>query len=381
MKAVTVTQVNEYIAKKLRDDYQLKILAVEGEISGLSFKNGNWYFTLKDINSAIRCNIWGSNASKIDMNLVKDGKQVIVIASISPYAKGGYYSLSVTHVEVAGEGALMAEFNRLKAKLQAEGLFDTKYKKPIPAFPVRIGVITSESGAAVRDIIKIVTAKNNFTDIVIFPTLVQGAGAPQSICHNIRLANSLAQNGYHIDTLIVGRGGGSVEHLAAFNDENVARAIFASEIPVISAVGHETDFSISDFVADLRAETPTAAANAAVMDTFKLREDISQLTQTLTSAIRQKAQSQRMLLESRTELLYSNMKNKITQTRSAVDKAMIVIRENDPRNIFNKGYAAVTDENGKVVPDVESVVTGKAYKVVMRDGSFTAHVTEKRKDQ
>lgn len=380
MKTVTVTQVNEYIANKLRSDYQLRQLAVEGEASGLVRRGSHWYFTLKDMESVIKCAIWASNARGIDFSQLKDGNKVVVIAGISPYPKGGSYSLSVTHVEAAGEGDLMAEFRRVKAKLEAEGLFDARWKKPIPEFPLRIGVVTSEVGAAVEDIKKIITAKNDLTDILIFPTLVQGAGAPASICESIRLANQLVRNGLRIDTLIVGRGGGSAEDLAAFNDENVARAIFASDIPVISAVGHESDFSISDLVADARAETPTAAANMAVMDTFRLREDIAKLHDSLLTSIHQKIEAQRMLLESRADLLYSNMKSKIIQTRSTVDKAMIVISENDPRKIFQKGYAAVMDSDGRIVPDTDSVMIGYDYTIKMRDGSFSAHVLDKRKD-
>ncbi|MBR2541043.1 MAG: exodeoxyribonuclease VII large subunit [Mogibacterium sp.] len=380
MRPVTVTQVNEYIAKKLRDDFNLRGLAVEGEISGLSKGGPHWYLTLKDQGSVIRCAIWGSNAHRIDMKLVENGKKVIVVGDISPYPKGGSYSFSITHVEAAGEGDLMAEFNRIKAKLEAEGLFDRKWKKPLPEFPLRVGVITSDTGAAVEDIKKIITAKNDLTDIIIFPTIVQGAFAPASICGNIELANRLSSSGLRIDTLIVGRGGGSPEDLAAFNDENVARAIFASEIPVISAVGHESDFSISDFVADVRAETPTAAADMAVMNTFELREQIDDMRLALIQSVRQKIETERMLLQSRTDLLYSNMKNKVSEARSSVERAMIVIRENDPRNIFAKGYAAVTDDTGHIVPDTSSITAGSEYNIRMRDGSFTARAIEVRKD-
>lgn len=380
MRPVTVTQVNEYIAKKLRDDFNLRGLAVEGEISGLSRGGQHWYLTLKDQGSVLRCAIWGSNTHRIDMKLVENGKKVIVVGDISPYPKGGSYSFSITHVEAAGEGDLMAEFNRIKAKLEAEGLFDRKWKKPIPEFPLRVGVITSDTGAAVEDIKKIITAKNDLTDIIIFPTIVQGAFAPASICENIELANRLSASGLRIDTLIVGRGGGSPEDLAAFNDENVARAIFASEIPVISAVGHESDFSISDFVADVRAETPTAAADMAVMNTFELRDQIDDMRLALIQSVRQKIETERMLLQSRTDLLYSNMKNKVSEARSSVERAMIVIRENDPRNIFAKGYAAVTDDEGHIVPDTTSITAGTEYNIRMRDGSFTAKAIEVRKD-
>ena len=380
MKPATVTQVNEYIAKKLRDDFRLHNLPVEGEISGLSRSGQHIYLTLKDAGSMIKCAIWASNLRRIDTSLLENGRKVIVIADISPYAKGGSYSLSITHIEDAGQGALMAEFNRIKKLLEDEGLFDKKWKKPIPEFPLRVGIVTSATGAAIEDIKKIITSKNDLTDILIFPTQVQGEGAPASIIHNIGLANSLAASGLRIDTLIVGRGGGSPEDLAAFNDEGVARAIFASQIPVISAVGHESDVSISDFVADLRAETPTAAADIAVMNTYELRDEIVYCRQMLMKAMRQKIESERLLLSSRTDLLHSNMRGKITEARSAVEKAMIMIRENDPRNIFSKGYAAVTDTEGNIIPGVDSIEEGCSYTVRMRDGSFTALASDVTKE-
>ena len=380
MKPATVTQVNEYIAKKLRDDFRLRNLPVEGEISGLSRSGQHIYLTLKDAGSMIKCAIWASNLRRIDTSLLENGRKVIVIADISPYAKGGSYSLSITHIEDAGQGALMAEFNRIKKLLEDEGLFDKKWKKPIPEFPLRVGIVTSATGAAIEDIKKIITSKNDLTDILIFPTQVQGEGAPASIIHNIELANSLAASGLRIDTLIVGRGGGSPEDLAAFNDEGVARAIFASQIPVISAVGHESDVSISDFVADLRAETPTAAADIAVMNTYELRDEIVYCRQMLMKAMRQKIESERLLLSSRTDLLHSNMRGKITEARSAVEKAMIMIRENDPRNIFSKGYAAVTDTEGNIIPGVDSIEEGCSYTVRMRDGSFTALASDVTKE-
>ena len=375
MKPVTVTQVNEYIAKKLRDDLNLHGLVVEGEISGLNRSGQHYYLTLKDANSQIRAAIWGQNAAKIDMSLVENGKKIVAVCDISPYSKNGTYSLSIRHIEVAGEGDLAAEFNRIKEKLEKEGLFDKKYKKPIPVFPYRVGVVTSSTGAAIEDIRKIITAKNDLTDIIIFPTAVQGVGAVRSICENIKLANRLSESGIHIDTLIVGRGGGSPEDLAAFNDEEVARAIFASDIPVISAVGHEIDYSISDFVADLRAETPTAAADIAVMDTFKLREDIESSKKMLITSAEQKISSERRILDSGSALLGANIRAKISEARSALEKAVILLRENDPRNIFSKGYAAVT-KDGAVIPGITDIVKGEEYRIIMTDGSFTARVTE-----
>ena len=375
MKPVTVSQVNEYIAKKLRDDLNLRGLAVEGEISGLSRSGQHYYLTLKDAQSQIRCTIWGSNAARIDLSLVENGKKIVAVCDISPYAKGGTYALSIRYVEAIGEGDLAAEFRRVKEKLEKEGLFDKKHKKPIPEFPYRVGVVTSATGAAIEDIRKIITAKNDFTDILIFPTAVQGIGAVNSICENIRTANSLSRNGIRIDTLIVGRGGGSPEDLAAFNDELVARAIFESEIPVISAVGHEIDFSISDFVADARAETPTAAADMAVMDTFRLKEEISRSAGILAVSMEQKIAAERRILDSGKALLSANIRSKLADASSAVDKAEIMLRENDPRRVFEKGYAAVTDKTGNIVPGISTICVGEEYDIIMRDGSFTAKVT------
>lgn len=380
MRPVSVSQVNEYIAKKLRDDYNLRSLAVEGEISGLSRSGQHYYLTLKDTESQIRCAIWGSNVSKINMELVENGKKIIAVCDISPYAKGGTYSLSIRHVEAAGEGDLMAEFNRIKELLEKEGLFDKKYKKPIPEFPYRVGIITSSTGAAIEDIRKIITAKNDFTDILIFPTLVQGVGAARSICSNIEKANKLAREGLRIDTLIVGRGGGSPEDLAAFNDEDVCRAIFASEIPVISAVGHESDFSISDMVADVRAETPTAAADMAVMNTFELRDAIEIYKQQLIDSAGHKTESERQILLSRSDLLLANIKSRISEAASLVDKSIILLKENNPANVFSKGYAAVTDEKGQIIPDVNGIKSGSEYIITMSGGSFTATATDVRKD-
>ena len=379
MNPFKVSQVNEYIAKKLRDDLNLRGLPVVGEVSGFSKSGVHYYFTLKDADSMIKCAIWGSNARNIEMKLVENGKKIVVIGDISPYPKGGNYSLSVRHVEAVGEGDLMAEFNRIKEMLQKEGLFDQQYKKPIPEFPYRVGIVTSSTGAAIEDIKKIITSKNNFTDILIFPTQVQGIGAPESIIANIRLANDLAASGIRIDTLIVGRGGGSAEDLAAFNDEQLARTIFASEIPIISAVGHESDFSISDFVADVRAETPTAAADMAVMDTYQLQEDIVNSKQYLLDSIRLKIESERTLLDSRTELLYSNMKARINDARSIVDKAVITIKENNPENVLNKGYAAVLDDKGMIISSVDKVSENEEYTVRLKDGSMRTKVISKER--
>ncbi len=381
MKPVTVTQLNEYIAQKLRSDYRLKQLPVEGEISSVNISGRTRYITLKDQGSIIKCVIWESNSNKVDLSLLELGNKVVVVGDISPYPKGGYYSFSITHIESAGEGALMAEFNRIKKTLEAEGLFDRKWKKPIPEFPLRVGIITSEAGAAIEDVKKIITSKNNLTDILIFPTIVQGSQAPMSIVHNIELANRLASQGMRIDTLIVGRGGGSQEDLAAFNEESVARAIFASEIPIISAVGHESDVSISDFVADLRAETPTAAANLAVMNTFELSEQVEELRTMLLRLMKARISSEKNILSSRREVLISNAKLKLTNARNSIDKTLILLQENHPEKILSKGYAIVTDEKEHIIQDAQSAQIGKDYILRMRDGSLVASIINKHVDK
>lgn len=377
MRTVTVTQVNQYIARKLRDDLNLRNLCVVGEISGLSRSGQHYYLTLKDEESIIRCAIWGSNARNIDMTLLSDGNKVIAVGDISPYSKGGNYSLSIRHIEALGMGDLAREFERVKRLLQEEGLFDSKYKKPIPVFPERIGVITSDTGAAIEDIKKIITSQNDYTDIIIFPTLVQGIGAPESIIKNIALANRLNEGGLRIDTLIVGRGGGSKEDLMAFNDEGVARAIFASDIPIISAVGHESDVSISDFVADLRAETPTAAADIAVMNTFELREELINLKAVLINAIKLKKDSEYRIIDNLVMLLQSGIVNKIEQMKHTIEKAAITIRENSPSVIMEKGYSAVLDEKGKLLSDINQIEQEKDYIIRMKNGSFKAYVVSK----
>lgn len=377
MRTVTVSQVNEYIAKRLRDDLNLRNLCVVGEISGISKSGPHYYLTLKDENSLIRCAIWGSNARNIDMKLLENGSKIIAVCDISPYPKGGNYSLSIRQIEALGMGDIAKEFERVKKLLQEEGLFDSRFKKPIPEFPLRVGVVTSDTGAAIEDIKKIITSKNNLTDIVIFPTLVQGIGSAKSIIDNIVLANKLNAEGFKIDTLIVGRGGGSKEDLMSFNDEGVARAIFASEIPVISAVGHESDVSISDFVADMRAETPTAAADMAVMNTYDLNEDIIRTKEMLLDAMNIKIKDEKQQLENIVLLLQSNIKNKLSDARLMVEKAAITIRENSPERIMEKGYGAVIDEAGRLVTDIQQIEIDDEYTVKLKGGAFRAHVVSK----
>ena len=376
MNPFSITQFNEYVSKKLNNDPNLKNLPLIGEVSGVSMSAGHMYFSLKDENSLLRAVIWRSNISKIDTSLIQNGSKIVALGDISAYARGGNYSFSVRMVESFGEGDLAKEYNRVKTLLESEGLFSRKYKKPIPRFAKRIGVITSDTGAAIEDIKKIITSKNDYADIIIFPTLVQGIGSPASIIKSIKIANDVSKSGKPIDVLIVGRGGGSAEDLASFNDEGVARAIFASEIPIISAVGHESDVSISDWVADARAETPTAAAEMAAIDTFELREQIARNEQELKKSIAYKINTERNNIKIQRNHLIHVMSSKVREMRLNIDKAVIALRENNPTNVLNKGYALVTKDN-HVVTEASNIDVNEIYTVIMADGSFETKITSK----
>ena len=376
MNPFSITQFNEYVSKKLNGDPNLKNLPLIGEVSGVSTSGGHMYFSLKDENSVLRAVIWRSNISRIDTSLIKNGSKIVALGDISAYARGGNYSFSIRMVESFGEGDLAKEYNRVKKLLESEGLFSREHKKPIPRFVKRIGVITSDTGAAIEDIKKIITSKNDYADIIIFPTLVQGIGSPASIIKSIETANNYSKSVKRIDVLIVGRGGGSTEDLAAFNDEGVARAIFASKIPTISAVGHESDVSISDWVADARAETPTAAADMAAINTFELREQIARNEQELKKSIAYKIKMERNNIKIQREHLIHAMSGKIREMKLNIDKAVITLKENNPTNVLSKGYALVT-KNDKVVSDMSNIALDEIYTIVMADGSFEAKTTSK----
>ena len=257
LKPIRVGQLNNYIGRVLKTDPILGNVSVIGEISNLKFHgSGHVYFSLKDEASKVNCFLAASNLERISCPM-EEGMEIIASGYISVYERGGYYSLNIRDIEVNGEGQLAIQFEKLKAKLEKEGLFAAENKKLLPAFPSKIAVVTSETGAAVRDIIRTIKNKNDYVDILVYPVLVQGPAAAKDIADAITDIN---ENYRDIDVIIKGRGGGSMEELWAFNEEMVARSIFASEIPVISAVGHETDFTISDFTADFRAATPTRAS-------------------------------------------------------------------------------------------------------------------------
>ena len=398
LKPVSVSQLNSYIKRILQTDPILGNVSVTGELSNFKYHStGHVYFSLKDEKSTIRCFLPSGNADNIAFRL-EDGLEVNVYGYLYLYEKGGYYSINVKDIEESGEGRLMAEFRALKRKLEGEGLFDQEHKKPLPSFPSQIAVVTSATGAAVRDIIKIIKNKNDYVNVLIYPVTVQGPSAAGEIAEAI---DDINRRFTDIDVIITGRGGGSIEELWAFNEEKVARSIYKSSIPVISAVGHETDFTIADFVADRRAETPTAAADMAVPDTTELRDYINNLDKELSRSIRiriQQAENSLNLmnpelfmrqLKSRTVMaqmkcdgiyqqLNSQVDNKLTDFTKRVELAGQVINSSNPDLILARGYAIVRNSQGKIVKNASEVSIGDTIDISLAEGIARATVIDEK---
>ncbi|MBQ6900519.1 MAG: exodeoxyribonuclease VII large subunit [Firmicutes bacterium] len=368
LKPVSVSQLNDYISRVLMTDPLLGNISVTGEISNLKYHStGHVYFSINDANSKINCFFPSSYVRNLNYEL-GDGLEVIINGYINVYKKGGTYTLFVRSVTVAGEGNLAMAFQLMKDKLDSEGLFDQAHKKPIPAFPRRIGIVTSETGAAVQDILKIITSRNNLVNITIFPVQVQGNGAAADIAAMLDRINADPECA-DIDTLIVGRGGGSTEDLWAFNEEVVARAIFRSKIPVISAVGHEIDFTISDFVADKRAETPTAAAEMAVPDLSEIRRRLEKSRDDLLVQLNNKVRFDQLTMDNIMADIRRNLEMRIYQYQRQLETAKLILEENNPKNILGKGYSILEDGAGNVISSAEDFVPGRSYKLTFRDGS------------
>lgn len=394
MKPVSVSQLNNYIKRILQTDPILGNVSVTGEISNLKFHgSGHVYFSLKDENSRVSCFLAYSSASKLTF-VPEEGMDVTAEGYISLYERGGSYSLNVRYMEENGRGEFAAEFERLKKKLQERGIFDSAHKKPIPPFPEKIAVVTSDTGAAVRDIVKIITSKNDCVDILICPVLVQGPDAARDISSMIDRIN---REHPEINTMIVGRGGGSAEELWAFNEEEVALSIYRSEIPVISAVGHETDFTIADFAADMRAETPTAAADAAVYDSAEIKEKLSNMKEDLTNSLKNILERKSRALEStdmrilgrdlasraamdrmRIDHIFASMQKDITAMTAALRNRLSVIHERmagaDPEAVLSRGYSIVRDDEGRIIRDMTTLSAGDSISVEGARGIADAEI-------
>ena len=393
IQPLTVSELNAHIKGLLDGDMLLGSLAVRGELSNYKvYSSGHHYFTLKDAESSLKCVMFRSSASRIRFR-PENGMGVTAVGSVSVYPRDGAYQLYCTELIPTGMGDLYLAFEQLKARLSKEGLFDPAHKKPLPAYPKRIAVITSGSGAAVRDIIRVLGHRWPDTVVVILPVRVQGVEAPPEIVGAIRYANR-----YRVgDLIITGRGGGSMEDLWAFNDERVARAIFESELPVISAVGHEPDVTIADFVADLRAATPSNAAELAVPDQEDVRETLNGFRSRFEHALRRqlaeganrlKDLSGRKVLASPTAYLdFKRMELDRMQGRLiSVSEGWLAFRRQQfgqtaaaldamsPLKVLARGYAVATNEMGTIIRSTSDVANGDALQLRVTDGLIPCRV-------
>ena len=398
-KVLSISQLNEYIRGKLDDDALLGAVAVRGEISNYKvYPSGHHYFTLKDESSALKCVMFRGNAVKLRFR-PDNGVKVIAMGKISVYPRDGVYQLYCTAMAMDGIGDLYAAFEQLKAKLAAQGLFDPAHKKPLPKYPGTIGIVTSSAGAAIHDMLRILRKRYPLTEVRLLPVRVQGAEAPGEIAAAIRYANRCKL----ADLLIVGRGGGSIEDLWAFNEERVAYAIYESEIPVISAVGLEPDVTISDYVADLRAATPSNAAELGVPDQDALRQVLDSMSAAMSTALTRQVKTARQhlnmlsaspALQSPTgyldqkrkslELLQNRLVSAETRTVNRKNQQFIALTSKldamSPLKVLTRGYAMAQDEAGHVLKSVRQVSPGDCIVVSLSDGSLTAAVTDKKEN-
>lgn len=420
-KYLSVTALTKYIKYKFDHDDHLKHVLLKGEVSNFKrHSRGHFYLTLKDDQSQISAIMFAGNASKVKFT-PEDGMSILVEGYISVFEASGQYQIYINKMTEDGLGNLHVAFEQLKKKLSSEGLFEQSHKKDIPRFPSAIGVLTSPTGAAVRDIIHIVNRRFPLSRIIVYPTLVQGEYAKDDIVKNIQLANKQKL----VDVLIVGRGGGSIEDLWAFNEESVARAIYDSLLPIISSVGHETDFTISDFVADLRAPTPSGAAELAVPSQTEILSYIERLKAGATANMRRLHQEKRngfnktmasyvfespeRLIEAKSrkfdylldKLMLLSPVKRLEQSEKDLQKTTKALQEyyvnilrqkeyryqmmlkelagNSPLNIMQKGYSMVKKE-GVIIKSVEDLAVGDLLSVVMKDGTLSTKVMTKRKD-
>lgn len=391
-KILTVSAVNNYIKKVTDNDFILSNANIKGEISNLKIhSSGHIYFSLKDEFSKINCIMFKNNAEFLKFT-PKDGMKVIIKGRISVYEKEGTFQLYCTELKLEGSGELYTAFIKLKEKLQQAGLFDEKNKKEIPKFPRRIGVITSPTGAAVRDIINVAKRRNKSINMLICPVLVQGIGASEDIIKAFKILNNIED----IDVIILARGGGSLEELWAFNDENLAYSIYESKKPVITGIGHETDFTIADFVSDRRAPTPSAAAEIAVQDLnylnttllnykkniqFKMESilsyninEIDKLKKLLilNSPVNYIA-NQYIYLDSAKEKLNYIMNSKIQLKKEKLANLNALLSAHNPLNILNKGYSII-QKNDSVVSEIKVLKSAEEVKITLKDGSVFAKI-------
>lgn len=390
----SVGQVNTYIKNMFAQDFMLNRISVKGEVSNCKYHtSGHIYFTLKDATGTISAVMFAGNRRGINFTM-KAGDKVVVTGTVDVYERDGKYQLYAKEIELDGTGNLYLRFEALKRELEEMGMFAPEYKKPIPRYAKRIGIVTAPTGAAIQDIRNISARRNPYVELILYPALVQGEGAVPSIVNGIRALDALG-----VDVMIVGRGGGSIEDLWAFNEEEVARAIFECETPIISAVGHETDTTIADYVADLRAPTPSAAAELAVFDYWMVKGQMASLESRMVRQLRRQIEASRMrLAHAQTKLGYLSPENKLRENRryvldlqEQIETRMAQIFEQkrhrlallseqvegmSPVRKLSQGYSYVSDAKGHAVTDVAAVVKGDVLDIHLLRGSLKAEVTE-----
>jgi exodeoxyribonuclease VII large subunit len=392
----TVSDLTAYIRELFDIDYRLQDVTVSGEISNFSSaRSGHLYFTLKDEDAQLKCVMWKNAAQKL-LFRPSDGDAVVARGRVSVYEASGVYQLYVDRLQPEGRGDLAIAFEKLKERLESEGLFDKEHKQLLPDFPQKIGIVTSADAAALRDILNVLRRRWPLSSVLIAPTLVQGKDAPNQIVESVKFLDGRND----IDLIIVTRGGGSIEDLWAFNDESVARAIFSASHPVIVGVGHETDFTISDFVADVRAPTPSAAAELAVPDVAEITSAIGGLIGAVDGSIRSLLRFKKVSIEVLSQSLrHLSPKTELDQLRqkndwlvSRLDRSMEIYLERlgsrckaatdrlltvDPTATLARGYAIVWDKDNRIIQSKESVQTGDPLLVRVHDGEFGATVNKR----
>ena len=394
----SVGQINRYVKNMFTQDFILQKIYVKGEVSNCKYHtSGHIYFSLKDETGVLSCVMFAGHRRGLAFRM-KDGDRVVVGGAVDVYERDGRYQLYAKEISLEGAGALYERFLALKTELEEMGMFAQEYKQPIPAFIHRLGVVTAPTGAAVQDIRNISLRRDPYLQIILYPALVQGEGAADSIVRAIHMLDQA-----EVDVIIVGRGGGSIEDLWAFNEEKVARAIFECRTPIISAVGHETDFTIADFVADLRAPTPSAAAELAVADFRQILQNIAGLRDRIQKAMQRRAElgraqlmqyqmrfqylnpeaklrDNRQRLADLDELLRRAMKNRIAEERHMLGIYLERYRGLSPLYKLNQGYSFVSDREGNGIISTKQVHSGDLLEISVTDGVIEAEVRSSRKE-
>ncbi|MBU3198642.1 exodeoxyribonuclease VII large subunit [Clostridium estertheticum] len=394
IKVITVTALNGYIKKVIDSDFILNNANVKGELSNVKLhSSGHIYFSLKDEFGKVNCVMFKSQAQKLAI-IPRDGMNVIIRGRVSVYEKGGAYQVYCDSMETDGEGQLFLAFQNLKEKLQKLGLFDEEHKKILPSFPRRIGIVTSQTGAAVKDIINVATRRNSNVNMLIYPALVQGVSASSEIEQGIKYFN----NSKNVDLIIIARGGGSIEELWAFNEENLAYAIYNSKIPIITGIGHETDFTIADFVCDHRAPTPSSAAEIAVRNLKDLNNEIKSLRELLLRTVEFKFTKEYNKINLLSKTLkannplnfivnqYTHIDNlrenlnykfnaKISMEKQKLSKLNALMNAHNPLNVLNRGYAVLQNDENEVISEISILRNIKYVKITLKDGTARFNIS------